>query len=169
MFEIDMKPFGSDHKGCFAYRISSVDFIFMEANLNGEAVSPATPGAEVHCIGSINLRISNGATVGGTRLSDTHALDGTSIIYIIYDGETTYTKNREEIDLEPHEKELIHACFVRFANNGFENDEIVRAIRSDKKIQAIKAYRAKYGVGLQQAKCAVETMWGYVIAGDPDE
>ena len=169
MFEIDMKPFDSDHKGCFAHRISSVDFIFIEANLDGEAVSPATPGAKVHCMGSINLRASSGTTVGGARFPDTHALDGTGIIHIMYNGETTYTKDHEEIDLEPHEKELIHACFVRFAKNGFENDEIVRAIRSDKKIQAIKAYRAKYGVGLQQAKCAVETMWGYVIAGDPDE
>lgn len=169
MFKIHMKPFGSDSAGNFAYRINSVDFMLMEANLNGEAVSPATPGAEVHCIGTINLRASTGVTVGGTRLPDTHALDGTAIINIIYDGETTYTKDREEIDLEPHEKDLIHACFQRFAREGFQCNEVVNAIRSNKKIQAIKAYRIKHGVGLKQAKCAVESMWNHVIAGDPDE
>ena len=45
------------------------------------------------------------------------------------------------------------------ANNVLDNDaELVDLIRRDQKIQAIKLYRERTGVGLKEAKDAVEAM-----------
>jgi ribosomal protein L7/L12 len=64
------------------------------------------------------------------------------------------------VRLEAQVDYLYRHLGVTYVENSYETDDpnVVAALRSNNMIEAIKYYRAKTGVGLAEAKSAVEAM-----------
>jgi hypothetical protein len=182
--EIPLEPFVVDRHSKFTFRINYVEFLLMEAFVDGKQVLLETPNAKPYCKGYIHTSNKIGA-------ENNLGLDGHSISFL-YDGETVYVKkdvrmelfkavynlNRAqisrllevdgelfELSLEDHEKALIHECFSRFTTDGYIHTDIINNIKNGRKIQAIKAYRVAHGVGLKDSKEAIDKIWDDVRSG----